>query len=66
MKQLSCRSMGEDCDFVAKGQDEDEIAKKAIDHVKSDHPDKWAEIQQMSNEEKDKMMEEMGNKITEA
>ena len=62
MKQLSCRSLGEDCDFVATGETEDEVIEKGMEHTKNDHPDVWARMQQMSQEEKDKEMKEMKSK----
>jgi predicted small metal-binding protein len=63
MKKLSCRAMGEDCDFVAMGSDEDEVMKKMQEHVRMDHPDKWAEMEQMSDGEKKGMMMDMRQKM---
>ncbi len=31
-KQLSCRDFGVDCDFIARGDSEEEVIKKASDH----------------------------------
>jgi len=37
IKELSCRDVGVDCDFVARGKDEKEILAKAAEHAKKDH-----------------------------
>ena len=36
-KGLSCRDVGVDCDFVARGETEEEIFRKAAVHAKADH-----------------------------
>ena len=36
-KRLSCRDVGEDCDFVACGKTEEEIFQKASEHAKTAH-----------------------------
>ncbi len=36
-KVLRCRDVGMDCDFVARGQTEEEILKKAAEHADTDH-----------------------------
>jgi len=36
-KVLSCREVGMDCDFVARGQNEQEILAKAAEHARKDH-----------------------------
>ncbi len=36
-KTLRCRDVGMDCDFVARGNTEDEILKKAAEHAKAAH-----------------------------
>lgn len=63
MKQLSCRAMGVDCDFVAVGESDQEVVDAMNKHHRNDHPDSWAEMQQMSREEKDKIMSDMRQKI---
>ena len=37
MKTLSCRDVGVDCDFVARGETAEEIMQKAAAHAKSAH-----------------------------
>ena len=38
MKEFHCKDVGmANCDFVAKGKDDDEIMKKATEHAKRDH-----------------------------
>jgi len=36
-KVLKCRDAGVDCDFVARGESEEEILQKAAAHAKADH-----------------------------
>jgi predicted small metal-binding protein len=36
-KELCCRDVGVDCDFVARGKDEKEILAKAAEHAKRAH-----------------------------
>lgn len=58
--------MGEDCDFVAKGETEEEVMERGMEHTMQEHPDVWARMQQMPQAEKDKMMDDMRHKIQEA
>jgi predicted small metal-binding protein len=37
MKDFHCRDAGMDCDFVARGQSNDEILKQAGKHAEDDH-----------------------------
>ena len=38
MKEFHCKDVGmPNCDFVAKGKDDDEVMKKATEHAKRDH-----------------------------
>lgn len=37
MKDFHCRDVGPDCDFVAKGQTNDEILKQVARHAQTDH-----------------------------
>ena len=39
MKQLGCRDLGGNCDFVARGATDDEIKKKLMAHAEKDHKD---------------------------
>ena len=36
-KVLTCRDVGVDCDFVARGATEDEVMQKAAEHAAKDH-----------------------------
>ncbi len=36
-KELRCRDVGVDCGWVATGETEEEIMKKAADHAKKEH-----------------------------
>lgn len=36
-KVLRCRDVGMNCDFVARGQTEEEILKKAAEHARMTH-----------------------------
>jgi predicted small metal-binding protein len=36
-KILTCRDVGVDCDFVARGATEEEILRKAAEHARKDH-----------------------------
>lgn len=37
MKVISCRDVGVDCDFVARGQTEQEILQRCAEHARSAH-----------------------------
>lgn len=56
MKMLSCKDMGMDDDFVAKGMTEGEVMTKIMEHAKEAHSEKMAG---MSDEEITKMKETM-------
>jgi len=36
-KQMSCRDVGPDCDFVARGETEEEIMGQVAEHARSAH-----------------------------
>ena len=36
-KTVSCRDVGMDCDFVAKGETEQEILQQCTEHARKDH-----------------------------
>lgn len=65
MKQLSCEAMGESCDFVAQGETEEDVIRKMQEHAQADHPDKWAEMEQMGDDEKKEMFKDMRMKMEE-
>ncbi len=37
MKGLSCKDVGVDCDYQARGKTVDEVIKKAAAHARKDH-----------------------------
>ncbi len=64
MYSLSCASLGmPNCDFVAKGETEEEVLEKINDHVNSAHQDKREEISKMNPVEAAAMKETMMSKI---
>jgi predicted small metal-binding protein len=36
-KTVGCRDVGADCDFVARGENEDEVMRKVAEHARTDH-----------------------------
>lgn len=63
MKTLSCRDMGSNCPFIAKGETVDEVIRKMADHHKTEHPMEWLEMKNMSPEDiKKTMMRDIRNK----
>lgn len=63
MKVLSCRDMGSNCPFIAKGATVDEVIRKMADHHKIEHPHNWLEMKNMSPEDiKKTMMKEIKEK----
>ncbi len=36
-KMVTCRDVGVDCDFVARGETEAEIVQKCTEHARSEH-----------------------------
>jgi predicted small metal-binding protein len=47
MKTLSCREAGCDCDYIAKGETEEEVIRDAADHGIKEHGKKEADMTQM-------------------
>ena len=37
MKTINCREAGFDCDFIVKGETEEEVLKNGMEHAKKDH-----------------------------
>lgn len=56
MKQLACKDLGSDCDFVAKGNTIEEVKGNMMSHIKMAHSD-------MEDKEKDEMKKKMDNMI---
>lgn len=44
MKFLSCKEAGKDCNYIARGNTEDEVLKKAFEHSKNVHGMKDSEF----------------------
>ena len=36
-KTVSCRDIGADCDFVARGDSEEEVLRQVAEHAHTDH-----------------------------
>ena len=36
-KVMKCRTVGLDCDFVARGKNDDEVMAKVAEHARKDH-----------------------------
>ena len=36
-KLLRCREVGMNCDFVAHGENEEQVMSKAVEHARKDH-----------------------------
>jgi predicted small metal-binding protein len=57
-KVITCRDVGVDCDFVARGQTEEEVLKKCAEHARSAHgmqelsPELTAKVKAAIHEEK--------------
>jgi len=56
MMMASCKDMGADCDFVAKGENAYDVKMKMMEHAKMDHKDM---MMNMDEDGKKKMMEKM-------
>ena len=50
MKEIKCRDAGVDCDFVARGNTEEEVLAAAAEHGKKDHG-----MTELDNETKEKI-----------
>lgn len=57
---LSCKAMGAECDFVAKGETDEEVKNKMMEHVKMAHSDM---MKNMTEEKKKEMMMKMDEKM---
>jgi predicted small metal-binding protein len=42
--RYSCKDMGLNCPFVLKGEDEEEVIQKALDHVMKEHTEDFRAI----------------------
>lgn len=36
-KSMSCRDVGPDCDFVARGENEEEVMGQVAEHARTEH-----------------------------
>lgn len=48
--------MGSNCPFIAKGETVDEVIRKMAEHHKTEHPQEWQEMKNMSPEDIKKTM----------
>ena len=46
MKTLSCREAGCECDYIAKGETEEEVMRDAVDHGIKEHGKKEEDLTQ--------------------
>ena len=44
MKTINCREAGFDCDYVVKGETEEEVMKNGVEHAMKDHGMKEEDI----------------------
>jgi predicted small metal-binding protein len=44
MKTINCREAGFDCDYVVRGQTEEEVMKNGVEHAMKDHGMKEEDI----------------------
>lgn len=56
MKTLSCKDLGDTCEFVAKGETEDEVVQKMKEHAMEHHKEK---VDDMLKTMSEKEMEDM-------
>jgi predicted small metal-binding protein len=47
MKTLSCREVGCECDYIAKGETEEEVIRDAANHGIKEHGQKEEDMTQM-------------------
>lgn len=63
-KQLSCRDLGMDCDYVIKGENDEEVIKGAMEHATEVHPEMLATI--TTSEQMEQMQSLVVSKIVDA
>ncbi|HUE86937.1 MAG TPA: DUF1059 domain-containing protein [Vicinamibacterales bacterium] len=56
MKELGCRDLGGECDFVASGENNEDVKRRLFEHAAEAHPEKLAG---MTPEEQAQMQERM-------
>jgi predicted small metal-binding protein len=56
MKMLACKAMGGSDDFFAKGNTEEEVMSKMMNHVKDKHPEMMEGMDDMKMKEMKEMM----------
>ncbi len=61
MKTLACKDMGIDCPHVIKGETEEEVVDKMMEHMKMEHKEDMKEM--MKGHTKKEMKEMMKEKI---
>jgi predicted small metal-binding protein len=43
MKKMNCRDVGQECDYVITGQNDDEVIRKAREHARKHGIVQWTE-----------------------
>lgn len=56
MMTLTCRDMGVDCPHVIKGDTEEEVMRKAMEHGKMEHREKMDEMMKKYSQDEIKEM----------
>lgn len=46
-KFVTCRDVGEDCDFVSRGRSENEVMSHFMEHVQRSHTEDWFELEEI-------------------
>ena len=59
MKNLACRDIGGECDFVASGETADEVKRAMYDHAGQTHPELLANMDEQEKEELEELMDKM-------
>lgn len=55
--------MGMECDFVARGETNEEVIQGSMEHAREAHPEKWSEME--SNMSMDEIKKELEKHIEE-
>ncbi|MEX2178205.1 MAG: DUF1059 domain-containing protein [Gemmatimonadaceae bacterium] len=56
MKEMGCRDLGGECDFIARGESNDDVKRRMFDHAATAHPEK---LKDMTPETQRQMQERM-------
>ncbi len=47
MKSISDMDLGINCDFVARGESNDEVVQASTEHIQETHPEEWDRVKGM-------------------